>query len=704
MKEVRLKIGKMSCVNCANAIERAVKKLEDVEEVSISYTNSSGVFLLKNDTAKQSVKDKISQLGFSILQDELNIENAKQKELKRLKFKLLFAFILSSVIMAFEMFVFNAFSYNLQLILSFVVIFYCGFDFFFSALKGLRHKNLTMNTLVALGSLSAFLYSLCVYFGFFGEHLYFSGAAMIVSFVLLGKFIEEKTKNKAQIYQNKLQNLEAKKARILLENGEIKELPSSFVKTDDILLLSQNEVSPVDGLILEGRAEVDMSFLNGEFMPVLKRAGESIEAGAMIISGNLKLKASKKAMDSTLEQLKDLVFRASLFKSPLMRLIDKISAYFVGFILILALLVFLFYLPNLEKAFLHALAVLLISCPCALGLATPLALALAFEKGARNFILLKNPAALEILSQIKLVLFDKTGTLTQNTLSVFKHNLSEENFLKLAQIESLSSHPIAKALFKATKLKESPLRGELENHIGQGVIYKEGENTYFIGNEEFLKEAKGLEKTKEFLNSCEEKAPIRVYFAKNGICLGGVALSNALKKGAKELVDFLNSQEIKSVILSGDNEKSVAKIAKELQIDFHAKMTPKDKLNFLQKEQEQYKILFIGDGLNDAAALQKADLSISFGEASELAKQNTDIILMREDLTLIKLCFHLAKRTKHIIKLNLFWAFSYNLFSIPLAAGVFSFSLSPHFAALMMSLSSLAVVLNSLRLKMDKTF
>ncbi|HEC1566754.1 TPA: cation-translocating P-type ATPase [Campylobacter upsaliensis] len=702
MEEYRLKIGKMSCVNCANAIENATRKLEGVEDASISYTNMSGVFLLKNDTAKQSVKDKISQLGFSILQDELNIENAKQKELKRLKFKLLFAFILSSVIMAFEMFVFNAFSYNLQLILSFVVIFYCGFDFFSSALKGLRHKNLTMNTLVALGSLSAFIYSLCVYFGFFGEHLYFSGAAMIISFVLLGKFIEEKTKNKAQIYQNKLQNLEAKKARILLENGEIKELPSSFVKTDDILLLSQNEVSPVDGLILEGRAEVDMSFLNGEFMPVLKKAGESIEAGAIIISGNLKLKANKKAMDSTLEQLKDLVFKASLFKSPLMRLIDKISAYFVGFILILALLVFLFYLPNLEKAFLHALAVLLISCPCALGLATPLALALAFEKGARNFILLKNPAALEILSQIKLVLFDKTGTLTQNTLSVFKHNLSEENFLKLAQIQTQSSHPIAKAIAK--KSKESTLKGEITHQIGKGLIYKEDENTYFIGNEELVKDTKELEKTREFLNTCDEFAPIRVYFAKNGVCLGGVALQNALKKDAKELINFLNLQHIKSVILSGDNEKSVAKIAKELQIDFHAKMTPKDKLNFLQKEQEQCKILFIGDGLNDAAALQKADLSISFSEASELAKQNTDIILMREDLTLIKLCFHLAKRTKRIIKLNLFWAFSYNLFSIPLAAGAFSFSLSPHFAALMMSLSSLAVVLNSLRLKMDKTF
>ncbi|WP_270986730.1 heavy metal translocating P-type ATPase [Campylobacter upsaliensis] len=702
MEEYRLKIGKMSCVNCANAIENATRKLEGVEDASISYTNMSGVFLLKNDTAKQSVKDKISQLGFSVLQDELNIENAKQKELKRLKFKLLFAFILSSVIMAFEMFVFNTFSYNLQLILSFVVIFYCGFDFFSSALKGLRHKNLTMNTLVALGSLSAFLYSLCVYFGLFGEHLYFSGAAMIVSFVLLGKFIEEKTKNKAQIYQNKLQNLEAKKARILLENGEIKELSSSFVKTDDILLLSQNEVSPVDGLILEGRAEVDMSFLNGEFMPVLKKAGESIEAGAMIISGNLKLKASKKAMDSTLEQLKDLVFRASLFKSPLMRLIDKISAYFVGFILILALLVFLFYLPNLEKAFLHALAVLLISCPCALGLATPLALALAFEKGAKNFILLKNPAALEILSQIKLVLFDKTGTLTQNTLSVFKHNLSEENFLKLAQIQTQSSHPIAKAIAK--KSKESTLKGEITHQIGKGLIYKEDENTYLIGNEELVKDTKELEKTREFLNTCDEFAPIRVYFAKNGVCLGGVALQNALKKDAKELINFLNLQHIKSVILSGDNEKSVAKIAKELQIDFHAKMTPKDKLNFLQKEQEQCKILFIGDGLNDAAALQKADLSISFSEASELAKQNTDIILMREDLTLIKLCFHLAKRTKHIIKLNLFWAFSYNLFSIPLAAGAFSLSLSPHLAALMMSLSSLAVVLNSLRLKMDKTF
>ncbi|EAW0585349.1 cation-translocating P-type ATPase [Campylobacter upsaliensis] len=702
MRELRLKIGKMTCVNCANAIERAVKKLEDVEEVSISYTNSSGVFLLQNESVKEAIKNKITQLGFEILQDEVKMEEVKQKKLQKLRFKLLLALILSALMMVFEMFVFNAFSYNLQLILSFVVIFYCGFDFFFSALKGLRHKNLTMNTLVALGSLSAFIYSLCVYFGFFGEHLYFSGAAMIISFVLLGKFIEEKTKNKAQIYQNKLQNLEAKKARILLENGEIKELPSSFVKTDDILLLSQNEVSPVDGLILEGRAEVDMSFLNGEFMPVLKKAGESIEAGAIIISGNLKLKANKKAMDSTLEQLKDLVFRASLFKSPLMRLIDKISAYFVGFILILALLVFLFYLPILEKAFLHALAVLLISCPCALGLATPLALALAFEKGARNFILLKNPAALEILSQIKLVLFDKTGTLTQNTLSVFKHNLSEENFLKLAQIQTQSSHPIAKAIAK--KSKESTLKGEITHQIGKGLIYKEDENTYLIGNEELVKDTKELEKTREFLNTCDEFAPIRVYFAKNGVCLGGVALQNALKKDAKELINFLNLQHIKSVILSGDNEKSVAKIAKELQIDFHAKMTPKDKLNFLQKEQEQYKILFIGDGLNDAAALQKADLSISFGEASELAKQNTDIILMREDLTLIKLCFHLAKRTKRIIKLNLFWAFSYNLFSIPLAAGVFSFSLSPHFAALMMSLSSLAVVLNSLRLKMDKTF
>ncbi|EGB5536239.1 cation-translocating P-type ATPase [Campylobacter upsaliensis] len=702
MRELRLKIGKMSCVNCANAIERAVKKLEDVEEVSISYTNSSGVFLLQNESVKEAIKNKITQLGFEILQDEVKMEEVKQKKLQKLRFKLLLALILSALMMVFEMFVFNTFSYNLQLILSFVVIFYCGFDFFSSALKGLRHKNLTMNTLVALGSLSAFIYSLCVYFGFFGEHLYFSGAAMIISFVLLGKFIEEKTKNKAQIYQNKLQNLEAKKARILLENGEIKELPSSFVKTDDILLLSQNEVSPVDGLILEGRAEVDMSFLNGEFMPVLKKAGESIEAGAIIISGNLKLKANKKAMDSTLEQLKDLVFRASLFKSPLMRLIDKISAYFVGFILILALLVFLFYLPNLEKAFLHALAVLLISCPCALGLATPLALALAFEKGARNFILLKNPVALEILSQIKLVLFDKTGTLTQNTLSVFKHNLSEENFLKLAQIQTQSSHPIAKAIAK--KSKESTLKGEITHQIGKGLIYKEDENTYLIGNEELVKDTKELEKTREFLNTCDEFAPIRVYFAKNGICLGGVALQNALKKDAKELINFLNLQHIKSVILSGDNEKSVAKIAKELQIDFHAKMTPKDKLNFLQKEQEQYKILFIGDGLNDAAALQKADLSISFSEASELAKQNTDIILMREDLTLIKLCFHLAKRTKHIIKLNLFWAFSYNLFSIPLAAGAFSLSLSPHFAALMMSLSSLAVVLNSLRLKMDKTF
>ncbi|HED5129406.1 TPA: copper-translocating P-type ATPase CopA [Campylobacter jejuni] len=707
MEELRIKIGKMTCVNCSNAIERACKKIDGVKDASVSYVNSSGVFLLEDQKKRKDIIAKIKNLGFEILEDEQSLNAYKAKKHLELRKNLLLSIVLSVIIMYFEMFVKSSFSQNIQMALSFFGIFYCGRDFFSHAFLGFKSKNLDMNTLVALGTLSAFVYSFLVYLQIFKEEdLYFSGAMMIISFVLLGKYLESKAKFKAQDYQRILENIDTKKTKILLEDESIKEISSSFVKSGDVLLVKEGESIVADGVVLLGSAELDMSFLNGEFLPVLKKEGDEVQAGAVVLNGALRIKANKKAMDSTLEQIKNLVFEAGSIKSPLANLADQISKYFVGGIIFFAFLVFVFWVlkADLNTAFLHSCAVLLISCPCALGLATPIALVVASANAAKNFILIKNPAALEKLALVKYAFFDKTGTLTKENLSIFKHNLSKDDFDKLCQIESLSSHPIAKALHKDHSIAKAlhkdhffDLKGEGRVIVGSGIKYKEDNDNYLVGNAQFLHENEIDTKESDiFFDTFKEY--VRVYFAKNKKCLGGVLLSNALKDGAKELVLNLKKQNLKTFILSGDHVKNVEKIAKELQIDeFHAQLKSEEKLQIIQKFK---KTLFVGDGINDAAALSAASVSMSFSKANELAKKTGDFILIKDDLSAIFKCFKLAKKTRGIIKLNLFWAFIYNVLCIPIAAGFIPFiSLSPHIAALAMCFSSITVVLNSLRLK-----
>ncbi|EAJ2962634.1 copper-translocating P-type ATPase CopA [Campylobacter jejuni] len=696
MEELRIKIGKMTCVNCSNAIERACKKIDGVKDASVSYVNSSGVFLLEDQEKRKDIIAKIQNLGFEILEDEQSLNAYKAKKHLELRKNLLLSIVLSVIIMYFEMFVKSSFSQNIQMALSFFGIFYCGRDFFSHAFLGLKSKNLDMNTLVALGTLSAFVYSLVYLQIFKEEDLYFSGAMMIISFVLLGKYLESKAKFKAQDYQRILENIDTKKTKILLEDESIKEISSSFVKSGDVLLVKEGESIVADGVVLLGSAELDMSFLNGEFLPVLKKEGDEVQAGAVVLNGALRIKANKKAMDSTLEQIKNLVFEAGNIKSPLANLADQISKYFVGGIIFFAFLVFVFWVlkADLNTAFLHACAVLLISCPCALGLATPIALVVASANAAKNFVLIKNPAALEKLALVKYAFFDKTGTLTKENLSIFKHNLSKDDFDKLCQIENLSSHPIAKALHKDQIFD---LKGEGRVIVGSGIKYKEDSDIYLAGSAKFLHENEIDTKESDiFFDTFKEY--VRVYFAKNKKCLGGVLLSNALKDGAKELVLNLKKQNLKTFILSGDHVKNVEKIAKELQIDeFYAQLKSEEKLQIIQKFK---KTLFVGDGINDAAALSAASVSMSFSKANELAKKTGDFILIKDDLSAIFKCFKLAKKTRSIIKLNLFWAFIYNVLCIPIAAGFVPFiTLSPHIAALAMCFSSITVVLNSLRLK-----
>lgn len=703
MQELRLKIGKMTCVNCANAIEKLTQKIQGVQNASVSYVNSSGVFLVDNENLKIELEKKIKSLGYELLQNDEDLSEFKKKELITLRYNLILSACISAFAMILMAFVPN--SSLFQLILGFFGVFYCGRSFFINAFKGLRHLSLDMNTLIALGSFCAILYSFLAFVGIFKAQFYFAEASMIISFVLLGRFLEENAKFKAKEGENSLLNLETKFSLVQTED-KFEKMPSAFIKAGDIVLIKDGESVSVDGVVIDGQAEVDTSLINGEFVPVMKQKDDEIEAGSLIVSGMLIIKATKKAMDSKLEVIKDLIFKASNAKMPIARLVDTISAYFVGFILLLASFVFVFYSFNegLNSAFLHASAVLLISCPCALGLATPIALVLALSNATKHFILIKNPASLELLRKVKYFIFDKTGTLSQNNLSVFAHNLDKKDFELLSYLESLSSHPIAKALSSANNENLS-LNGELKTLAARGISYKMAQNLYLAGNATLLAEfgVKINQKHRDFIASYEDKAPVVVYFAKNKECLGVVCLSNELRAEAKDLMQFLEQKRLKSVILSGDNKKSVALNAKNLGVkEYFADLSPENKLEYLKEYQKKDLCAFVGDGVNDAAALSLANVSFAMNSGSALAKSAGDFVLIKDDLNAIKYAFNLSQKSFIIIKQNLFWAFFYNLCCIPVAAGVVpNFTLTPHLAALAMCFSSLTVVLNSLRLKKE---
>lgn len=698
MEEYRLKIGKMTCTNCSNAIEKLSKKIEGVEAASVSYTNSSGVFLIKNESVKAKIKEKIKNLGYEILSDDESLAEFKQKELHTLQTRITLSIVASFLAMTLMMTWHSLFSAILQAFLSAFGVFFCGRSFFIHAFKGLKNKALDMNTLVSLGTLSAFIYSLLAFFEVFDANLYFAEASMIVSFVLFGKFLEKKAQTGEQANLN--QNA---KATLILENGTFKEINAAFLQKNDLILVKEGEMISVGGVIEEGKAELDLSAINGEFVPVAVQSGDEVEAGALVVSGSLKIRATQRSVDSKLEQIKDMVFKASEEKIPIARLVDTISSFFVGSILLLAAFVFAFWAfkEGFNAAFLHMGAVLLISCPCALGLATPIALSLTLKKAAKNFILIKNPQILELLPKVQFALFDKTGTLSEEALQIHTHNLSPQNFTLLASLESLSSHPIAKAFasenFKAFKPVSLP-----EFIPASGLIYRENDELYLAGSANFLAEngVQILAPHQKFVTQNAKIAPVVVYFAKNTRILGVVCLQNALRKEAKNLIDFLKSLQIQSLVLSGDNEQSVRQNAEILGIkSYFANLKPEDKLGILKEYQNKGICLFVGDGLNDAPCLSAANISIAMNNASEFTRSAGDVILLKNDLNLISYLIKLAKKSLAIIKQNLFWAFFYNVLCIPVAAGIVpNFTLSPHLAALAMCFSSFFVVMNSLRI------
>ncbi|QPH84046.1 copper-translocating P-type ATPase [Campylobacter concisus] len=716
--KVKLNIAGMSCVNCSNAIEKVSKKIDGVLEANVNFANASGEFVLKDASVREVLEQKIKKLGYFVATNIDEFEAKRDEHITAIRNKFIFAFLASMVIMALEMFVRPSVVVNLAILaLGFLVLAFSGKDFFAHAIEAVKNKNYDMNVLVALGSGSAFLYSLFVviFSDFIPDDLknvYVSGAAMIIAFVLLGKYLEERSKAKAGDYLKTLLKISPKTAFLVMPDGHSKEVNVNELKVGDIVIVKNGYNIPSDGVIVQGGAEIDASMLTGESLPVYKEVGDGVFAGTLNTNGYISVKVTKSSYESLLSQILNLLSDASSKKMPIGRLADKIANIFVPSVVAISVLTFLIWIifsGNFAYAISSAICVLIISCPCALGLATPIAIVSSLARGAKAGILVKNPEVLELIKDAKFVAFDKTGTLSKGQISVKSSNLSEQDLALIASAENLSEHLISKAIVRYAKQKcidLQKLNGKFQNVVGQGIIYEDENNQIIIGNEKLLL-------ANEVSLNPDESSAIKeatndgsgvILCAINKKFVGFLTLSDELKDEASDVINELTSLNLQSVILSGDGEKVVASIAKKLNVSkYHANMLPEDKFNEIKELTNHGGVIFVGDGVNDSPSLKEASVGIAMNSGSDIAKGAGDIVLIKNDLRGVTGLVRLANATMANIKENLFWAFMYNAICIPVAAGVlypvFGLLLSPVYGSMAMCLSSVTVVLNALRLR-----
>nr|WP_321310010.1 cation-translocating P-type ATPase [uncultured Campylobacter sp.] len=699
MSKLHLNITGMTCVNCANAITRATKKIKGVKSASISLSDNSGIFELENQSVEQKIIEKIKALGFGVAHDFNELLIAQAKEQKVLAIKLAISAVSSGLIMLFHFGLISA-SHDFIALSSLILCslcMLCGTSFYTHALRSLKEKNFDMNTLVSLGVFSAFFYSLFAYFA--GSHeLYFDSPAMIISFVLLGKFLESKARAKTSLRLKSLMDLKPKIAHLLLADGTEKQIKASELKIGDIISIKPGEHAPSDAIITYGGAEFDESAINGESLPRYKSVGENIFGGSTNINGTILAKIAKNPKESLLEGIISSLQQSASKKLNIARLADKISNIFVPSVIgvsLLTLIIWSFF--DVNRAAICAISVLVISCPCALGLATPIAIVCALSKGSKSGILIKNPAIIELIKAAKIVAFDKTGTLTKGSLSVSATSLNDDDLRLAGFLSKASSHPISKAISKYASTSKGA-KG-IKELAGLGIEYEENGVLMLLGSIKLLQNHGVVLNESQKEQILAQNAALAL-LAVDGEYRGFIALSDEIKEGAKELISKLKAKGLKCVMLSGDNDKNAGQISRELRLDeYHAGLLPNEKVELLRGFGGS--VIFVGDGINDALAMKEAMIGVAISNSSDISKDASDIIIIKDDIKALSELFSLGQKALKIIKQNLFWAFCYNALCIPLAAGVFGGAgvfLTPAIAAFAMSSSSVIVVLNSLRL------
>ena len=714
----RFDIGGMHCAACANRNERALKSLPGVRDAAVNFAlRSARVEFDPALVSERALHDAVVANGFQVLSTEFAKDNKAQalRELQDTKWRALLALGLSVPVMLLAMLEIELplsiagtnGSVWLQAILSTLVILGLGFEFHRGMARLALRRAANMDTLISLGTLSALLYSWWALLA--GEtHFYFETGAVIAALILLGRYFEARTRGQASAAIEKLVDLGAKTARVI-RNGTEQEIAIDDVRVGDVLQVRPGEKISVDGRVLEGRSTVDEAMLTGESMPVTKSEGDTVFAATLNLSGAVRLTATKVGEDTTLAQIVKLVADAQGQKAPIQKLADRISGVFVPIVLGIALLTaVLWYLAtgDIYQGLIPAVAVLVIACPCSLGLATPTAIMVGTGLAAQRGILIKNGQALERGEKIDVVLLDKTGTLTEGkpqVVSVVPAQGSEVDLLRLAaSVEQLSEHPLAQAIVRASIERGLPLEPpqEFESFSGKGVSGRVQGAQILVANPRHVEEQGVVLSPAEHARIGDQEARARTVVAvvREGALLGLIAIADKIKPDSKEAIAQLHRRDIRTVLITGDNEATARAIAAELDIDrVFAHVLPQEKAQKVRQLQEEgAHVAFVGDGINDAPALAQADLGIAMGTGTDIAIEAGSIVLVKGSPLKMVEALDLSRLTFRTIRQNLFWAFFYNVAAIPLAAIGW---LNPMIAAGAMAISSISVIANSLRIR-----
>jgi Cu+-exporting ATPase len=746
-KRVKLDISGMHCASCAGLIERSLKKVPGVAQANVNFAaEKASVVLDENAASQKDLVMAVEKAGYkaTILSDAVSVDETAKRNAE---ISHLFHLFIRSFVLSFPMLYFMFFDFFpwfpgrvyllpyigvVSLILSTPVQFWMGAGFYKGMMSALRMKTFNMDSLIAIGTSTAYFYSLVNFVAFYLKtgsligiggakipELYFETAAFLITFVLLGKWLEKRAKGQTSDAIKKLMGLQAKTARVI-RNGETLDIPVDEVVNGDIVLVRPGEKIPVDGKIVKGSSAIDESMVTGESLPVEKQIGDTVVGATINKTGSFEFIATRVGSETTLSQIIRLIEEAQGSKAPIQAFADKISSFFVPAVIGIAILTFVVWYFVLGASLAFALmaftAVIVIACPCALGLATPTALMVGTGKGAQQGILIKGGEPLEAACKVKAVVFDKTGTLTRGkpavTDTVSLSELDEDDILSIsASLEKSSEHPLAEAIYEYAK-EEQILVSEIADFKaipGKGVTAELKDVQYYFGNRKLMTDVAGLD-VDQFarkLTRLEEQGKTAMILARKDKILGIVAVADTVKETSKEAVAALRKRNIAVYMITGDNERTAKAIASQVGIDnVLAEVLPQDKANEVKKIQEKgLRVAMVGDGINDAPALAQADVGIAMGSGTDVAMEAGGIVIIKNDLRDVVTALDLSRETMFKIKQNMFFALFYNVIGIPIAARVFigiGLVLKPELAGLAMALSSVSVVSNSLLLRYFK--
>ncbi len=704
----------MHCASCAVRVEEAFKEQEGVKSAIVNYAIEKGEVETDEGVGREDLVRIVEQQGYQVAETQKGDEQ-DQKEDTSARQKAILASLLALPVFVLAMFMIEipmevfgiGLSAWIEAVLTTIIVFGPGMIFHKNALRQLRKKTASMDTLISMGTLVALVFSW--YSMMQGGDRYFETAAMITALILIGRYFEARSKGRANKAISQLFELGAKHAHVIVGHGEIKDVPIESLAIGDRVLIKPGEKVPCDGEVFEGSSSIDESMLTGESVPVEKTVGDHVFGATMNQTGALTISVTAVQKDSVLSQIVRLMEEAQMKKAPVQKLADKISAVFVPIVIAIAFItgiVWFLATGSLGSSLIPAVAVLVIACPCALGLATPTAILVGTGSGAKKGILIKSGEALERGKNITTVMFDKTGTLTQGKpevtdVSVF--GFEEREVLTLAaSLEQQSEHPLARAIIHHAKKQQlSLLPTTLVKSITGGGIQGVVNGTSVVIGTAALMEAQEMtigQSIEDTIVRYQSEAKTVMVVAAEGKVVGVIAVADQIKETAMQTIEALKAKGLRSVMITGDHEQTAKVIAGELAIDeYHAGVMPDQKLAIVKGVQEKgEKVLFVGDGINDAPALMQADLGVAMGSGTDVAIEAGQIVLMGSDPLKVLDALQLSKRTYRVIKQNLFWAFFYNVVGIPLAAiGL----LNPMIAAGAMAFSSISVLLNSLRLR-----